>query len=67
MLIDNKNIMLILLTFQDDGAVFLWSWLMEATMYGYSLLRLSLYVVIAIVTCSAVGLFTYAVVSMLGN
>lgn len=36
-------------------------------MYGYSLLRLSLYVVIAIVTCSAVGLFTYAVVSMLSN
>lgn len=36
-------------------------------MYGYSLLRLSLYVVIAIVACSAVGLFTYAVVSMLGN
>lgn len=36
-------------------------------MYGYSLLRLSLYVVIAIVTCSAVGLFTYTVVSMLGN
>ncbi|PYG49218.1 hypothetical protein DEU53_104177 [Pantoea sp. AG1095] len=67
MLIDNKNILLILLTFQGDGAVFLWSWLMEATMYGYSLLRLSLYVVIAIVTCSAVGLFTYAVVSMLGN
>jgi len=67
MLIDNKNILLILLTFQDDGAVFLLSWLMEATMYGYSLLRLSLYVVIAIVTCSAIGLFTYAVVSMLGN
>jgi hypothetical protein len=40
---------------------------MEVTMPDYSLLRLSLYVVIAIVTCSAVGLFTYAVVSMLGE
>ncbi|PIF14949.1 hypothetical protein SAMN06273570_4843 [Candidatus Pantoea floridensis] len=33
----------------------------------YSLFRISLYVVLAIITCSAVGLFTYAVVSMLGN
>ena len=41
--------------------------LMEVTMPDYSLLRLSLYVLIAIVTCSAVGLFTYAVVSMLGE
>lgn len=36
-------------------------------MPGYSLFRLSLYVVFAIVTCSAAGLFTYVVVSMLGE
>ncbi|CAX60305.1 Uncharacterized protein EbC_27740 [Erwinia billingiae Eb661] len=36
-------------------------------MYGLSLFRLSLYVIFAIITCSAVGLFTFVVVSMLGN
>lgn len=33
----------------------------------YSLLRLTLFVVLAIVISSAVGLFTYMVVSMLGE
>ncbi|EJL92522.1 hypothetical protein PMI17_00612 [Pantoea sp. GM01] len=67
MLIFNKITLLTPLTFYSDGTVSLRSWLMEASMHGYSLLRLSLYVVFAIVTCSAVGLFTYAVVSMLGR
>ncbi|STU58641.1 Uncharacterised protein [Klebsiella pneumoniae] len=34
-------------------------------MLGYSLLRLGLFVALAIVACTAVGLFTYLVVAAL--
>ena len=34
-------------------------------MYGFSLLRLSLFIVLAIIACTAIGSFTYMVVSTL--
>lgn len=34
-------------------------------MFGYSLLRLGIYILLAIVACTAVGLSTYLVVSAL--
>jgi hypothetical protein len=36
-------------------------------MFGYSLTRLGLFVVLAIVACTVIGLITYMVVSTLGN
>ncbi len=36
-------------------------------MLGYSLLRLGLFVALAIVACTAVGLFTYRVVAALAE
>lgn len=36
-------------------------------MFGYSLLRLSLFVALAIIACTASGLFTYFVVTALGK
>lgn len=36
-------------------------------MLGYCLLRLGLFVALAIVTCTAVGLFTYLVVAALAE
>ncbi len=36
-------------------------------MFGYSLTRLGLFIVLAIIACTAVGLVTYLVVSTLGN
>lgn len=39
----------------------------EEIMLGYSLLRLGLFVALAIVACTAVGLFTYLVVAALAE
>ena len=39
----------------------------EERMFGYSLIRLSLFIVLAIVASTAVGLFTYLVVSTLAE
>ncbi len=36
-------------------------------MFGYNLLRLGLYVALAIVACTAVGVFTYLVVMALAE
>lgn len=36
-------------------------------MFGYSLVRLSLFIVLAIIACTATGLFTYVVVSALAE
>lgn len=36
-------------------------------MFGYSLLRLGMFIVLAIIACTAVGLFTYTVVSLLAE
>lgn len=36
-------------------------------MFGYSLIRLSLFIVLAIIASTAVGLFTYLVVSTLAE
>lgn len=37
------------------------------TMFGYSLFRLALFIALAIIACTASGLFTYVVVSTLAN
>lgn len=39
----------------------------EERMFGYSLIRLSLFIVLAIIASTAVGLFTYLVVSTLAE
>ena len=36
-------------------------------MFGYSLVRLSLFIALAIIACKATGLFTYVVVSALAE
>lgn len=36
-------------------------------MYGFSLLRLSLFIVLAIIACTAIGSLTYMVVSTLAE
>lgn len=36
-------------------------------MFGYSLVRLSLFIATAIIACTATGLFTYVVVSALAE
>ena len=36
-------------------------------MFGYSLLRLGMFIVLAIIASTAVGLFTYTVVSLLAE
>ena len=41
--------------------------LREKIMFGYSLLRLGLFVALAIVACTLVGLFTYLVVAALAE
>lgn len=36
-------------------------------MFGYSLVRLSLFIALAIIACTVTGLFTYVVVSALAE
>ena len=36
-------------------------------MFGYSLVRLSLFIALAIIACTSTGLFTYVVVSALAE
>lgn len=36
-------------------------------MFGYSLVRLSLFIALAIIACTATGLFTYVIVSALAE
>ncbi|GHM24148.1 hypothetical protein EBZU44_26920 [Enterobacter cloacae] len=41
--------------------------LMEECMYGLSLIRLGLFIALAIIASTAIGLFTYVVVSALAE
>ena len=42
-------------------------YLMEECMYGLSLIRLGLFIALAIIASTAIGLFTYVVVSALAE
>ena len=42
-------------------------WLMEECMYGLSLIRLAMFIALAIIASTAIGLFTYMVVTVLAE